>query len=244
MRVNVWTITGGKDRKRVENLVKSLPVLCHAVNYGEGELEIERLIEYKPVELPCGIAHDTLFTANFNRILRKELTGDADAVLILNDDIEFEEGAYDKLLEEAAAYPDPWITFNPVQVSMSQPKRAIMAGTGPAYPAGFHNQCSRDQLPEGVARFRWLPFCAVLVNLEAVRSVGLLDPTLRMWFSDSDYCTRGRYFGFDVVLAYGSVIRHINHATAQAEAMADIFRADQAAFVRKWNGDPLKDISG
>lgn len=244
MKVKVWTLTGGADRARVQRLVDSLPgVEISAINYGKKELKIDRLTEYNPVELPCPIARDTMFTANFNRVLWHEMQGDADAVLVLNDDVEFEAGAFDALIAEAEQYPADWLCMNPIQLDSKNPLRVTMGGTGHAYPAGVHIDISREKLPTtDVSRWRWLPFCAPLLNLNAVRAVGLLDPMLRMWFSDSDYCVRGRYFGFDVVLAYSSAIKHINHATAQAGDMAEIFRSDLSAFARKWNGDPLKDL--
>jgi GT2 family glycosyltransferase len=244
MNTSIWILTGGADRARVQRLVNSLPdVKINAVNYGMNLLNIDRLMEYRPCELPCPVARDTMFTANFNRVLWHEFQGKADAALILNDDVEFLPGAYDAMIAEAEKYPGDWLSINPLQLDHKNPLRVIMAGTGRAYPAGVHIDSSREKIPAaGVSRFRWLPFCAPLLNLNAVRSVGLLDPMLRMWFSDSDYCTRGRYFGFDTVLAYSASVLHINHATAQAGELADIFRSDLSAFARKWNGDPLKDL--
>lgn len=246
MKISIWTITGGSDKKRIEKLKDSLEGKnLNILNYGKEPLLIDETVEFSPSDLPCIVAHDTYFTANVNRILTKAIDEGYDYALILNDDITFEKGALDALIEAGDNYPDPWAIMNPVQVAMKNRKKVLMAGTGKAYPAGEHMTGDRKKLNGEITRWRWLPFCAPLFNLKAVRAIGLLNPTMRMWFSDSDYCIRARYAGFDITLASSSIIRHINHASVQAgqEPFVTLFRADQAAFARMWNGDPMRDLS-
>ena len=252
MIVKVWTITGGSPeaRERVLKLAASMPVHLNILRYAGEPLNIPGTTELEPADLagcPVAAPSDTYFTANFNQILWNSIHDPtAEAVLILNDDVEFEPGAYEKLIAEAEAYPDPWAVFNPIQVDYRNPRRVIMCGTGAAYPGGMHMQASRDEMDiDQVSRWRWLPFCAPLLNLDAVRSIGLLDRHFRMYFSDSDFCIRARYGGFDVVLAREAAVKHINHATAQAggdETIGRIFLADQVLFAGKWGGTPLQDL--
>ena len=165
MKVNVWTITGGSPeaKERVIALRDSLPVPLNILRYAGEPMNIEGVPEFTPADIymagcPFAAPNDTYFTANFNRILWAELKGDADAALILNDDVEFEPGAYEKLIAEAKAYPDQWAVFNPIQVSPKNPRRVTMCGTGPAYPGGMHLQASRDAMDiDTVSRWRWLP---------------------------------------------------------------------------------------
>ncbi len=184
------------------------------------------------------------FTRMVNRIL---LDNPNEPVCICNDDVVFEN--FTRWNERAQIAIDEGAGIVcPVQVDSKNPHSVIMGGTIQAYPGGVHRvgtrelHCRNEFTPQ-----KWLPFCVVAFNPEAVRRVGLLDEQMVMWFSDSDLSIRMRLAGFDVILDRGTIILHDNHATVGLiepnSPNLVRFTADQEAFRRKWSGEQLADMS-
>ena len=249
MRVALWVITDGEHMDRVDRLLKScaprkVKVLCYGKNPGSRD--------FTPESLACDIAEDTYFTSNFNRILAYELKGDykanfcqgdtyitdnnSDAVLIMNDDIEWQEGSLERLLTFADDNEFRWGTINPAQVSFSNPNLVIMGGTGSCYPSGMHLQYALDaELKNYVTTWPWVPFCAPLISLDAVRAIGMLDPALRMWCSDTDWCMRARWGKYDIIILNDCFVNHEEHGTIESTGREELFNGDSGGFHYKWN---------
>ena len=187
------------------------------------------------------------FTRMANRVLRLSRVFDNEIICIYNDDISFEDfAAWERRATEAIAGGAGAVM--PVQVDSRNPHSVIMGGVFAAYPGGIHRIGTREQhCRDEQERVRWLPFCAVAFNPRALQEVGLLDESMVMWFSDSDWCLRARLAGFDIILDRGVVIRHDNHATVgqiqPATPAAVRLTADKEAFRRKWGGEQLADYS-
>ena len=184
------------------------------------------------------------FTRMVNEILR---INPNEPVCICNDDIVFENF---KLWNDRAqsAMDNGAGIVCPVQADSKNPHSIIMGGTVAAYPGGIHKLGTRAiHCRDEFTKYKWLPFCVVAINPQAIKDVGLLDEQMAMWFSDSDLCIRMRLAGYDVVLDRGTVILHDNHATvgdiAPGTPNVARFTADQEAFRRKWSGDQFSDMS-
>lgn len=185
------------------------------------------------------------FTAALRWFLEHARTLLCDTATFLNDDITMEPGCL-RAMVEAAEGPRVALA-NPIQVDMFNSQIVICAGTGKAYPAGIHKMGQRGTFPMPVEDARWMPFCATTFNMAAVRDIGLPDPNMCIWFSDSDYCIRARLQGWRVVcLGETAVVRH-EHSAAVREMQEDdrrhAFEADQTAFARKWGGGLLAEYS-
>ena len=184
------------------------------------------------------------FTRKVNEILADNPN---EPVCICNDDVVFENFA--RWNERAQkAIDDGAGIVCPVQVDSKNPHSVIMGGTVQAFPSGVHHLGTREMhCRDEYSPAKWLPFCVVAIANKAVKTVGMLDEQMAMWFSDSDYCLRMRLSGFGVVLDRGTVILHDNHATvgdiARGTPNATRFHADMEAFRRKWSGDQLADMS-
>jgi GT2 family glycosyltransferase len=165
--------------------------------------------------------------------------------VFLNDDLELEPGCLAAMLAEVDK-PRVGMTF-PMQVAMHNPQLIICGGTGSAYPAGQHKGGLRGQAWREPTPVRWMPFAAVAFNLDMVRDIGLPDDTMRLWFSDSDYCIRARLQGWHLLyLGDGAVVRHEQSASINAMDTGERERAflrDQTAFARKWGGGILSEYS-
>lgn len=186
------------------------------------------------------------FTAALRWFLRRALDEGCETATFLNDDLFLEPGCLAAMIKCAAEEPAIGVVA-PMQVAMSNSQIVICGGTGRAYPAGIHKQGQRGIAWRAAQDCRWMPFAAVTFNMEAVRDIGLPDPNMQLWFSDSDYCIRARLHGFRVrYLGEQAVVQHEQSAainTMDQEARAVRFTADMLAFKRKWGGDILTDYS-
>lgn len=235
MKVSLWVITSGEDKDRLSRLIQSCePHTVNVLNYKDSEGMKRFTMDSK--------CEDTLFTANFNRILWEELKGDSDAVLVMNDDIEWEPGSLDRLIEDASNDTADWGTYNPSQVDMENPNRITMGGVGACFPTGKHLCYDKGAIPNlpDVTNWLWIPFCAPLINMKALRYVGLLDPSMRMWFSDSDWCVRSNLMGFAINLCSKAYVKHKCHGTIDTDNNQKLFHSDASVFYYKWNGNVLE----
>ncbi|HOD20633.1 MAG TPA: glycosyltransferase [Candidatus Fermentibacter daniensis] len=186
------------------------------------------------------------FTEALRVFLRQAQTMLCQTATFLNDDLTMEPGCMQAMIDYATQEPHVALV-NPMQADAYNPEVIICGGTGPAYPAGIHKVGQRGMQPAPVEDVRWMPFCATTFNLAAVQDIGMPDPNMRIWFSDSDYCLRARLHGWRVVhLGEQGVVRHEHSASVNAmdpAARERQFLADQAAFERKWGGGLLAEYS-
>ena len=186
------------------------------------------------------------FTAALRVFLRIAQDNECKTATFLNDDLTMEPGCLKAMLDYSTQEPHVGLV-NPIQVDAYNPQVVICAGTGPAYPAGIHKVGQRGVVAAPVEDVRWMPFCATTFVMEAVRDIGLPDPSMAIWFSDSDYCLRARLHGWRVVsLGDKGIVRHEHSASVNAmdqKVRERKFLQDQTAFERKWGGQLLAEYS-
>lgn len=185
------------------------------------------------------------FTPALRLFLQTANAEGCDTATFLNDDLQLEPGCLAAMIAKAQEQ-GVGLAF-PMQVDMYNPQVVICGGTGAAYPAGIHKGGQRGVVPAPVEDTRWMPFAAVTFSMRAVEDVGLPDPNMTIWFSDSDYCLRARLQGWRIIsLGETAVVRH-EHSAAVKEMQEDTrrhaFEADQTAFARKWGGGLLAEYS-
>ena len=240
-------ILGFNNQARVDKCVASvladLPPDSRVVlvDNGVNQLEAPPGCEYMPVNFQT---HGG-FTAALRLFLCDALAGDYTTATFLNDDLALEPGCLAAMIAKAQEQ-GVGLAF-PMQVDMYNPQVIICGGTGAAYPAGIHKVGQRGVVPAPVEDTRWMPFAAVTFSMRAVEDVGLPDPNMTIWFSDSDYCLRARLQGWRIIsLGETAVVRH-EHSAAVKEMQEDdrrhAFEADQTAFARKWGGGLLAEYS-
>jgi len=180
------------------------------------------------------------FTPGFNFCLRHFMctydTG-LHIPVILNDDLELEEGCIDAMIQPIMDDPAVGIVA-PMQVSLDNPAVAICGGFGAAYPSGQHRTGLRGD--PGIKRSnpRWVTFCAVAINPTLVEKIGYLDEWMSMYYSDSDYSIRATDAGYRLVFDPEAVVRHENHACSiefvKERATTRQLIMDKWQFETKW----------
>jgi GT2 family glycosyltransferase len=106
-----------------------------------------------------------------------------------------------------------------------------------AFPNGIHKSglVSLDQLskPE---KCKWLSFVVVFIRKEAILDVGLLDEKMFLVGSDSDWCFRARYAGWECWYQPESVWAHKIGESGRPTSVSsiNIQRRDMYRFYKKW----------
>jgi len=236
MNVRVYTI-GYSSQERVDRCLGSVPEHYERIlldNSG-GDLT-------PPDGCECITIGPARFTEGFNACLRDAMIHNAIPV-ILNDDIVVE---LDCISHMMSRIEDGLVA--PIQLQGDNPDHVIYRGSGAAYPAGQHlTGDAQDAETYRPTVQKWLNFAAVAIHPNVIRQVGLLDPQLKMWFSDSDYCMRARRHGFKCWIEPKAMVRHEHSVSVQEMQDTERMRLwvhDQDLFFRKWGGVDLASVSG
>ena len=132
--------------------------------------------------------------------------GHADSafVLLVNPDIEMEQGSVAELLEAAGRYPD---------AALVAPR--LIEGDGRvffqprSFLAGFlTNEKGRRWMPEGDCCLPFLSGAALLIRISAWRALGGFDPAIFLFYEDDDLCRRFSDAGWSLVHADAARARH------------------------------------
>ena len=149
-------------------------------------------------------------------------------VLVVNPDIEFEEGSIDGLLAVADRWPragalGPRIhTADGMLYPSARELPSLGRGIGhamfgwvwPSNPWTASYRRERRTPVEGVVG--WLSGACLMVRREAFESVGGFDEGYFMYFEDTDLCARLARAGWDVVYAPSATVgHHGGHATSR-----------------------------
>jgi GT2 family glycosyltransferase len=264
--VPVAYVIGYKNQERLDRCVRSIwasdpDVHVVVVNNGPTPLTIP---EGRPAtgtrmdEIIAGPGNG--FTGGANAALQHSRTywggydsrghnGEPHRVMpvLLNDDLVLHEGCIGYLLATLQENPQVGMVA-PMQTAIDNSSYLICGGFGKAYPAGEHEAGHKDDPRFARERAcKWLTFAAVAIRPELIDAIGLLDETMPMYFSDSDYSMRATSAGWKLLLTPRALVGHENHAATHAEfdekLRYRLFVRDQAAFEYKWSGGILSGVS-
>jgi len=121
-----------------------------------------------------------------------------------------------------------WVLNNDTQPHTEvtdRPDRIFWGGSYDAFPTGTHKAgyVSKKSL-NSATQESWATFSSVIIRGTTLKECGLLDASMRMIFSDSDYCFHIGIHGWQIWYEPKAVILH-----------DDIFKQDKIAFYRKWS---------
>jgi hypothetical protein len=156
------------------------------------------------------------FAEGNNVGIRRCLSGNADYIVLLNQDTVVDPHWLSELVRAAQANPSVGV-WNPM----------VYDYEGQALDAGFRSRAFQN--PDfardfGQGRLRdvyALPDAtgsALMLGRRTIEAVGLFDPTYFAYYEETDLCRRARLAGFQVGLASRGRVRHWR-ATAHPEAM-------------------------
>jgi GT2 family glycosyltransferase len=157
------------------------------------------------------------YAGGMNVGIRRALERGADAVLLLNNDVEVEPGAVEALVAaiDGAAAVCPLIVF------ADEPDRVWYAGAR-FDPRRGYNGRHRTSKPEAAVETERICGAAVLIPRDVLdERVGLFDEALFAYHEDADWSLRAREQGLALLVAPESRVRHKVSASTGGEGSPD-----------------------
>jgi len=165
-------------------------------------------------------------------------------IFLLNDDTEVFPETIPSAIKFMESHPDCGI-MGCQNLDMTNPDKIIWGGSGHPHPAGQHKigQVSLGDLREPTKE-RWVTFSSAFIRREVFETIGLLDEKMVWVYSDSDFCYRARYWGWECWYNPESKILHEHNISRNPDKKRLMqFRLDKAAFEAKWmNGKAYFDL--
>ena len=170
--------------------------------------------EFPEVEL-LALPENRYFAGGVNEGFRRALEQGAGSLLLLNNDLVLERGALGAL--RAALEADPRRAAVSPKIYRYEPPDVIwFAGGCVTRGLGLVRHrgvgVKDEKLRDGPRAVDYVSGAAALFSAEALRSVGLLDPSYVIYVEDVDWCARARDVGR--VLWYEPSARAWHHVSA------------------------------
>ncbi len=178
--------------------------------------------EYPWVDL-LALPENRRFAGGNNAGLERALAAGADAVMLLNNDVQAEPGLLEPLLAALADRPDAGAAA-PL-IYHAAPTDVIWYAGGRCDPALAHTshrgirERDRGQYRE-VEETGYLTGCCLLATAEAWRSVGPLDDGYFIYAEDADWSLRARAAGYALLFVPGARLWHQVSASSGGDANA------------------------
>jgi GT2 family glycosyltransferase len=175
------------------------------------------------------------FTAAVNDGLKRCLASSSPYYMILNQDMYLAEDAIERLVAFLDSNPGCGIA-SPLQLSTETPGHVDFAGGTEAFPLGFYLNGPRDDWTEDREVY-WAGGGCLILRAEMVREIGLLDPNLRFFGSDSDYCFTARTRGWSTWVVAGATGEHDagTSKSVQSDSVLERIKLDDILyFAAKW----------
>jgi len=180
------------------------------------------------------------FTVAVNEGIEQALSEGCEYVWVLNNDTEADPDYLNATIERFKKNDKVGIVGGK-NLKTEKPDRIFWGGSYDAFPNGQHKAgyVSNNDLNKAT-RETWATFSSVVIRAQTYRDVGGLDNSMRMIFSDSDFCFSAALKGWETWYEPKAVIMHDTGVSARGgnETLKKIFRADKIAFFHKW-----KDIT-
>ena len=169
------------------------------------------------------------FAEGYNLALQQV---DAEYVVLLNSDVEVNEGWLSPLLAYMDAHPEV-AACQPKIRSLRQPSYFEYAGAAGGYIDRYGYPYCRGRIMDKVEEDRgqydsvasvfWATGAALFIRLQDYREVGGLDGQFFAHMEEIDLCWRLRARGLGVVCVPDSVVYHLGGATLQKESPRKTF---------------------
>jgi GT2 family glycosyltransferase len=156
------------------------------------------------------------YAGGMNVGIRAALERGAEAVLLLNNDVEVEPGAIAAL----AAAGDGAGAVCPVVVFADAPERVWYAGAS-FDPRRGYNGRHRTEIGDATVETERICGAAVLIPRATIESVGSFDEALFAYFEDADWSQRAREAGLQLLVTPASRVRHKVSASTGGEGSPD-----------------------
>jgi GT2 family glycosyltransferase len=167
------------------------------------------------------------FTAACNKLIKE---GTGEWVWLLNSDAVVLEGAQQALIDHFSYGPQVGICGS-VQLDPENPDIIKHGGTQQILP-GVHKG---GRVSMGHCRFpekqTWVNGASMMIRRAMIEKIGLMDESLFLLCSDSDYCLTARKAGWEVwYVPHSKVLHKLN----VSKNVSEWHQKDMDAFMNKW----------
>lgn len=201
------------DRKDYDRLVKSIQDNCH---------------DYNLITIDNNQENRGFTKANNEGISQ----GTAPYVWLLNQDAIVLPGAQEGLIHRLNAHSKVGIAGS-MQIDFDNHDLIRHGGTVKAFPAGVHKG---GYISMGHCRFpekqTWVNFASVMFKRAMAEDIGLMDESMFLVYSDSDYCFMARKKGWEVWYEPTSRVYHRLNASKKT---TEWHKKDMDTFMSKWD---------
>jgi hypothetical protein len=172
---------------------------------------------------------------------------DADAVFVLNEDTLAEPDMLEHLVAEFEAHGATAVVGPEVRYA-DEPQLIWCAGGAIDWRRGYTVNLEIDTPTKGTNRPSFdAPFivgCAMLIPIEALRTVGGFDPRYFIYWEEVDWCVRAQRAGYRMRIVPSAVLYHKvpRHAAGPTPRVLYYLTRNRLLFLRKhlpWYRQPL-----
>ena len=164
-------------------------------------------------------------------------SGNFDAVMLLNNDTQFDPEVMDQLFNYQLSTGVPLLS--PAITYADEPGRFWFADGGFTNLRGGTQAWMGEKLRAGEAwQADFAPGCALLVKMDVFERIGVLDERFFVYWEDVDFCMRCRDAGLTVtVLAKPNIAHKVSALTGGASPFSTrMYHRNQILFLRKHFG--------
>jgi GT2 family glycosyltransferase len=118
-------------------------------------------------------------------------------VCFMNDDIQLSKPFFEQMLKSFRNHPKAGVV--------------VPRYTGSFGDRAYHSVTRRNFIPESTdTQVKWVDGTCMLISLEALQTVGLLDPLFRApgWGADVDYSHRATEVGLELYVSHRAMVWH------------------------------------
>lgn len=218
--------------KNPEQLVKCKEAIAN-IELPDGILTCTTLVDNNDVNIG--------FTKAINIGMREAIWNGDDFAIALNQDCYLAPDALKNIIAFMDANPNCAIA-GIRQVSNENPDHIIHAGCAEAYPYGRHisgfiskGECLSNK------RVPWVNGACMVVRVSSVVDFGLMDESMFLVGSDSDWCYTARARGFDVCYIADASCVHEQGVTSSGndDTIQKLMYMDMITWRNKWVGTDL-----
>lgn len=205
-------IVSYKDEEDLKRCIASVEEHCHDYNL---------IIEDNNVD-------NRGFSKGTNDGIKK---GSAPFCWLLNSDAVVLPGAQEGLLYRFSQGKQIGIVGS-MQLDYDNRDLIRHAGTIRAFPAGQHKggylSMGHGQVPE---KNTWVNFASVMIRREMMDKIGMLDESMFLLYSDSDFCYMARKNGYEV---WYEPTSRVLHKLNVSKGVTEWHKKDMERFMNKW----------
>ena len=212
------TLTCLRSLQRVTYQSFSVLVVDNGSSDGSADAVTSAYPDIAPVRLPDNLG----FAGGMNAGVRAALSAGADAVVLLNNDMEVDPGFVEPLVEAVESDGACGAACSQILFA-GEPPRIWFAGApfrGRRGHAGRHVGYGQPPLPATIAPYPTDRACggAMLFTAAATERVGLFDEELFAYAEDTDWSLRAQGDGLHSLVVPASIVRHAVSASSGGEA--------------------------